>query len=336
VFVRIYRLVNGHIRHLATLGLNKDQQQYWKRDSTFWSRIKRDLLVAPLIYKRHNKEFQLSTATNVGTLPSRLHSLFLAFYILTNVLYCCLLDYHNQPYPALLAEARGRTGHLAVMNMLPLVLFSTRNSRLIPLLGISFDTFNLFHRWIGRIVVIEASAHTLIWGVNNYDARGLDGLATHLHGDLFLIYGLISAVAMVAILSQSVSIVRHSFYKSFLHLHQILFLVATAGIVLHCESQSLPQKPFIYTLILIWVLERLIRLFRIFYRRGTKVEVESLAGGACRVTFDVPGDGQHLLAAASTCISPGSRFGCPIHSRLPGLTIIPLKNRRLLDPILQI
>lgn len=32
---------------------------------------------------------------------------------------------------------------------------------MIQLLGISFDTYNLMHRWLGRIVVLEAVVHTL-------------------------------------------------------------------------------------------------------------------------------------------------------------------------------
>jgi predicted ferric reductase len=300
VLVRVMQATSTHTRFLATIGLNKDQQRYWTYDDSLGSKIKKNLLVAPLIRKRHNQEISLSTAVNVGTIPSRLHTIFLLFYILTNVGYCCILDYH-QSRPSLLAEARGRTGHLAVMNMLPLFIFSARNNPFIPLLGISFDTFNLFHRWIGRIVVLEALAHTFIWGVNNYDARGLDGLTSHLRTDLFLIYGLISTVAMLAIIIQSVSIIRHAFYESFLHLHQILVVTAIVGLLLHCESQSLPQKPFLYALICLWAFERLIRLYRILHRRGTTVTIEALQGGACRVTFNVQGKwtkspGKHLYA----------------------------------------
>lgn len=29
----------------------------------------------------------------------------------------------------------------------------------------SFDTFNLLHRWFGRIVALEAIAHTVAYGV---------------------------------------------------------------------------------------------------------------------------------------------------------------------------
>jgi hypothetical protein len=34
---------------------------------------------------------------------------------------------------------------------------------LIPLLAIPSDTFNLFHRWLGRIVVLEGLAHVFAW-----------------------------------------------------------------------------------------------------------------------------------------------------------------------------
>jgi hypothetical protein len=298
--VRATQFIGSRVRLLAILNATEEQQLFWTYNNSFWSRIYKNLLIAPLMYGRHNKEMQLSTAVSVGTIPSRLHTLFLAFYFLSNLLYCCILDYHHQPRPALLAEARGRTAHLAVMNMLPLFLFSARNNPFISILGISFETFNLFHRWIDRIVVLEGLAHTFIWGANNCDAVGLEALTKHLRGDLFLIYGLIGTSTMVAILTQSLSFIRHAFYESFLHLHQILAVATVAGILLHCESQALPQRPFLYALISLWGFERLIRLCRLFRHRG-RVQVEALEGGACRLTFDSLGGwtkrpGSHLYA----------------------------------------
>ena len=45
---------------------------------------------------------------------------------------------------------------------------------------------------------------------------------------LFLIYGLISTVAVTAILIQSVSVIRQAAYETFLHLHQALAAAAIA------------------------------------------------------------------------------------------------------------
>ncbi len=38
-----------------------------------------------------------------------------------------------------------------------------RNNPLINWLNCSFDTFNLLHRWFGRIVVLEAVTHVSAW-----------------------------------------------------------------------------------------------------------------------------------------------------------------------------
>jgi hypothetical protein len=67
---------------------------------------------------------------------------------------------------------RNRTGVLATVNMIPLFLMAGRNNPLIPLLGISFDTFNLLHRWLGRIVILEALAHTLAFLIGDASTAG--------------------------------------------------------------------------------------------------------------------------------------------------------------------
>jgi predicted ferric reductase len=286
---RASQLLFAYLRLLSTVSLPSERQGFWTHTGTVWPKLKRNLLTAPLIRKRHNKELQISAAINVGTLPSRLHTLFLAFYMLTNLLYCCLLDYGRKEKAALLAEARGRTGHLAVMNIVSLFVFSARNNPLIPLLGIPFDSFNLFHRWVGRLVVAESLAHTMFWGVNNYAVYGLQGLTDLLRSDRFLTYGLVAMLAMVIIMIQSASVIRHAFYETFLHLHQCLVIIILVGLFLHCQKEKLPQRTTIYLLISFWTTERLFRLLRIFYRRSASAKVEALDGGACRVTFDVRG-----------------------------------------------
>ena len=64
---------------------------------------------------------------------------------------------------------------LAVVNMVPLFLMAGRNNPLIKLLGMSFDTFNLLHRWLGRIVVLESVAHMLAFLISNASTNGWNG-----------------------------------------------------------------------------------------------------------------------------------------------------------------
>lgn len=291
---RLVQIGNAHLRHLLNITTNPIQQKFWSRDrTTLWPRIKKEVLYAPLHQKRHNREVQLSKAINMGTLPSRLHMILLLLYLISNIVYCCLLDYKRKNQAALIAEVRGRTGHLAVVNMVPLIVLAGRNNPLIPLLRVSFDTYNLFHRWIGRIVVLEAVAHTCAWGINMHAAKGFPGIRESFRGDSFIQYGLLATIAMIAILIQSPSAVRHAFYETFLHLHQSLAFATILGVFVHSTKGHLPQQSYINWMISLWLMERTVRCIRIVYRnislRGcTKVTVEAMPGEACRVSFELP------------------------------------------------
>lgn len=161
------------IRHVA--GLNNETQRYFAESSDTLSWVKKNILYAPIKSKRHNREFRLSTAVNVGTLPTRLQFVFLLGYFATNIAFCVIeIDFQGDTITAL-KQLRNRSGVLSVVNMIPLFLLGGRNNPLIKMLGISFDTFNLMHRWFGRIVIIEAVLHTVSFLVGNAMKKGVAG-----------------------------------------------------------------------------------------------------------------------------------------------------------------
>lgn len=312
---RILQLCNSHLRRIFSLTANTRQQSYWSFDSTrFWPLFKKMVLYAPLGKKRHNREVRFSSAVNVGTLPSRFHAFLLFLLLGSNLAYCCILDYGENNKAALLAEVRGRTGLLATVNMIPLILLAGRNNPAISLLKVSFDTYNLLHRWIGRIVVVEAIAHTIAWGANSIQAKGTKGTWQTIGGDPFLQYGMVGTAAMALILFQSPSVIRHAFYETFLHLHQALAFTAILGLYVHLEMAKLPALPYIRTVVGLWASERLIRLSRLVYlniarKHGcTNVVVEALQGEACRVTFNLP---RHIT------VRPGSH----VYAYLPSVSL---------------
>ena len=196
---RIGQLANGHIRLLLSVRENPTSVKYWETDKTsIWPWLKKHIIYSPLHKKRHNKEIMLSRAINVGTLPSRLHTAILVVYLVSNAVYCLVLSYHDKPQAAVLAELRGRTGHLAMVNMVPLVVLAGRNNPLIYLLHVSFDTYNLFHRWIGRLVVVQAVVHTIAWAANEHTAKGSGAVSQAIAKSPFLGYGLVGTIAMVS------------------------------------------------------------------------------------------------------------------------------------------
>ncbi|KAL8705402.1 MAG: hypothetical protein Q9201_001474 [Fulgogasparrea decipioides] len=316
--VVVSRLVQGSVaqlRHLFNLRTDPVQQAYWSRNGTvMWPWLKKRFVYAPLFKKRHNRNFQVGRL-NMGTLPSRFHTSLLTLYIISNMVYCCFINYKSCNKTAILAELRGRTGHLAFVNMMPLIVFAGRNNALIPLLRVSFDTFNIFHRWIGRLVVIEAVAHTFAWmaakDIADKVAHRHNGMMLAFQDSPFLSWGLASLLAMVFIFFQASSAIRHMAYETFLHLHQLLAFIAFLGAAIHGRMGELPLTNYVYGTIALWFLERIIRWSHIIYRNfglssSTRVTVEALPE-ACRVIF-------HLKRPWQV------RPGCHVYAHFPTLT----------------
>ncbi|CAI7573540.1 unnamed protein product [Penicillium discolor] len=291
---RVAQISHAYLRQITASSADKRQQAFWAQEqSAWWSNIKKYILYAPLGRKRHNRELQLSSAVNVGTLPSRLQTILVALYFASQVAYCIVLDYSVNSKASLMAELRGRSGTLAVINMVPLFLLAGRNNPLITILHISFDTYNLLHRWLGRIVVLESVAHTAAWAVNAVDEEDFARMLTRVRDTPFFLWGLIGTAAMVFLCLHSPSPIRHAFYETFLHLHQLAAVIAFLGVYLHLQIDNLPQQSWALTIASIWIGDRLARLFRLIHLNistsgTTKMVVEALPGEACRVTFHLP------------------------------------------------
>jgi predicted ferric reductase len=298
LLIRIVELAWAKLRLLTAMSLPGHKQEFWRR--TQWHRmpgLKTGLLYAPLWKKRHNREIRLSSAANMGTLPSRLHALLLFGYLASNLAYMFILDWKNENKYALCAEIRGRSGTLSVVSMVPLIIFAGRNNPLIGLLNVSFDTYNLLHRWMGRISIIEAIIHFIAWAIVQVADDGWAGVKHKILHDRFISSGTVGAAAMAVILFLALSPVRHAFYETFLNTHIILALVAFICTWIHCISASipggLPQTPWMLAIMALWLAERTARMLRLAYvnwssRGFTEAFVEAVPGEACRVTMHLP------------------------------------------------
>jgi hypothetical protein len=285
----IWRITTALIQYVRTVTcLTNDTQRYFAKPSTKFSWIKKNMLYAPLFSKRHNREFQLSSAVNVGTLPTRFQFVFLLAYLATNVAFCVVNIPFMNDYVSAARQLRNRTGYLATVNMIPLFLLAGRNNPLLGLLGISFDTCNLIHRWLGRIVALEALAHTVAyWAGSAYD-KGWAAAFQKSYTVPFMFWGFIGTIAFVAISIQAASIARHAYYEMFKLLHIALAIVAIMGCWYHFKLDELEAIKWLYPVIVLWGADRFLRLGRIVYhnigRGGTKTLVEALPGNCVRVT----------------------------------------------------
>ncbi|KAL8994801.1 MAG: hypothetical protein Q9169_005337 [Polycauliona sp. 2 TL-2023] len=287
ILLIIFRIVIHSVRYIRTLTcLNNDTQRYFRTPNLAYGAIKQHLLYAPLFRRRHLRELHFGWF-HLGYVPTRFQSLFLAAVIIMNVTLSVAGIEWEGTRAAALSHLRNRTGTLSVINMIPLVVLAGRNNPLISLLNISFDNFNLVHRWFGRIVVLQALAHSLAEVLNVIDQGKWKTMRYLFQNNEMYWTGLVSTAASVAIILVSSSALRHAFYETFLHLHIALVIFSVAFLWKHLEG-TLPQS-YLLIMILLWAAERFIRFATLIYRSvgrgGTKAELELLPGDACRVTL---------------------------------------------------
>ncbi|KAI9720770.1 MAG: hypothetical protein M1812_002609 [Candelaria pacifica] len=239
---------------------------------------------------------------SMGNLPTRLHTLLLVGYLGTNLAFCVISIAWREGQAVFLPQVRNRTGILSVVNMVPLFIMGGRNNPLIGILHIPYDTFNLLHRWLGRVAVLQAVCHTLAWAILLVNTSGWSAVSASISHTSMILTGLIGVIALLAILLQSHSILRHAFYETFLHLHIALVIIAVVGLWLHLKG--LGQKKLVAVVVTIWVIQRLWRTTMLMYRNigkgRSKATVEVLPGDAMRVTVDMARPwtfrpGQHMF-----------------------------------------
>ncbi|CEJ86265.1 Putative Ferric reductase like transmembrane component [[Torrubiella] hemipterigena] len=292
--IRIMEILWAKLRQVSAMSVPREKQTYWKISQWSWMPgAKQHLIYAPLWKKRHNREFRLSSAINVGTLPSRLHFTILTVYLLNNIIYMFLLNWGAKDKMAFYADLRGRAGVLAVVNMMPLIIMAGRNNPLIVLLKISFDTYNLLHRWLGRLVVIETCLHAFAWWRVAMHNGGWQRVQSTLDGDFFYLSGLIGTVSFILLLILCVSPLRHAFYETFLNIHILLAFIAVACTWIHLGIHGLAQLPVIMAIAFLWFFDRFFRFVRLAYANWsdkgvTEALVEAMPCEATRVTVRLP------------------------------------------------
>jgi predicted ferric reductase len=311
--LRIANMFWRHQRHLTVMA-NPTNQNYWATNKTsWWPWLNRHVLAAPLWKKRHNSAFQISSAIDNGTLPGRWHTIMLVTYVGLNIAWCAALPYKVLDHKQTIAALRGRTGTLAALNLIPTILFALRNNPLITLLQVSYDDFNLFHRWAARITIAEAIAHTIAWMYNTAQAAGWSAVGNGLRSEGSYGWGMVSTAAFTFIGIQAWSPFRHAFYETFLNVHRVVVMVSLVGLYKHLEMHHLPQLPWLHLIIIFWAAEWFFRGLSILYygfslKKRSMIKVEAMPGEAVRLTIDM--------------VRPWTpRPGCHVHMWMPRLAL---------------
>jgi len=283
VYVTVDR-TNAHLRRLASMTDNKGALRYFSMSSSYFRWAKRNILYAPLLNYRRARDIKLSKHIKLGSLPTRLQAFFLFLVVAANIFACTWNIPWAGPETDTLSVLRNRSGTLAVANMVPIMLLATVKNPLIWILDISYDTFNLMHRWFGRLSALQAILHTLCWLVNKVHTEGWDAVGVSLQHP-FIYNGFIATVAMTVLLILSPKIFRSLAYEFFLHTHFALVLLTMVFLWMHLQQRW--QQKMLLSAICLWAVARSWRLITLLWRSagrgGCKAAIEPLDGGAVKI-----------------------------------------------------
>jgi hypothetical protein len=167
-------VLRRYIRTVSSLSPG-NTQAYFAPVNRHWGLLKKHFIFAPLFHKRHHRPFMLTRTIDNGCLPSRPQTFILVSYFMFLVVATFYgVDYNQKKYDVITSLER-RSGLFALSHMVPLFLLAARNNPLIWWTGISFDTYNLFHRWLGRFIVFEVVVHVTTYFSKKIPTEGWAG-----------------------------------------------------------------------------------------------------------------------------------------------------------------
>lgn len=245
------------------MGLNGKVSKWLKRH-----------LINPQLFSRNTNKKRKTTlgklvSAVVRTFPTRLESIVIGIYAILAIIFCCV-DYQFQ-YPNTIFKYRtcgtlvyiaDRTGIIAISQLPLLFLFAGRNNFLVPITGWTYRTFNIYHRWIARVVWVLLLIHAVCYVAfskknNDYKSRW------SLEKWRWANTALICSGIMIFFSFRSI---RKLMYEVFKSSHQIMSMLFVIGSWNHCKT--LGWMEFLYATVAIWAFDHAVRAGKIFVSGG--------------------------------------------------------------------
>ncbi|KAI1774345.1 ferric reductase NAD binding domain-containing protein [Hypoxylon cercidicola] len=140
------------------------------------------------------------------------------------------------------------------------VMLSSRESILSLLTGLPYQSFNFLHRWLGYIIVVQASLHTIGWTIVEVKLyQPQPKVAQEWIVQLYIIWGVVAQILVLLLFALSTPWgIRLTGYEFFRKSHYVLAMVYIGA----CWGHWVNLQCFMIPGLAIWALDRGIRLLR--------------------------------------------------------------------------
>lgn len=244
IVVSLFRFLPGYARHASRIDAFLD---------------------APLLGRRHRQPL----AGNLGVMPTRGQSLYIAYIIIANLVLLLAPLRTLQPSSRMeshhmqrVLQVGDRAGVLAFALYFALFLSSSRNNLLAWLTGWSRATWLLLHRWLAYACVFQTCLHSLLllhlyrrW----YDLTAESALP-------YWYWGIVATLCTCLLWPLSVLPVRQRMYEAFLAAHQVLAALVLVAAFLHIYylyEYNWGYETWIYLAGGLWFFDRAVRILRV-------------------------------------------------------------------------
>ncbi|KXH62171.1 ferric reductase like transmembrane component [Colletotrichum nymphaeae SA-01] len=165
------------------------------------------------------------------------------------------------------------------------VLFSTRESILSLLTGIPYQNFNFLHRWVGYIIVVQSSLHTVGWlviEVRLYQPQPT--VANEWISQLYMIWGCIALFFLMALYILSLPpVIRLTGYEFFRKSHYVLAMLYIGACIGHWKN----LECFMIPALVIWFMDRFARGVRTALMHHNFIEGKGMGFSAAQAAMTV-------------------------------------------------
>ena len=239
----------------------------------------------PTLWKKHAEPFSYLKVIT-GYLPTRFETLVILGYLILHTIFMSY-KYQYDPYHIIFSVHKAevadfvafRSGILSFAHLPLIVLFAGRNNFLQLISGLKYTSFIMFHKWVGRMMfldaVIHSSAFTYYFVFNKrWDAARLVtywkfGVAATCLGGIIVFF--------------SFGVFRRHFYETFLLLHIVLSALFLYACWEHVTS--IGSIEWVYAAIAIWGVDRIVRIVRIALLGFPKADLKLVGSDFIRVTI---------------------------------------------------
>ncbi|KFX94318.1 hypothetical protein O988_06381 [Pseudogymnoascus sp. VKM F-3808] len=256
--------------------------------SALWTKLQQHIFLPALVGSRRLEPLP----GNVGYLPSRTLSIFIAIFIILNVILSCVSYRTSQPNTwfksgefELCEYVGNRTGTLSLVNMCISILFASRNNLLIAFTGWNQTAFLTLHRWVAGMAALQAVVHSIAYTLAYFEP-GYGGAAEYAVEAAMPFYwwGIIATIALCLAAGFAILPIRIRYYEFFLVTHIVFVIIALVG----CWYHLIPHFGFVfgyqtwlYIAFAFWAADRFARLVRVaYYNRlsGSTALIETIPG----------------------------------------------------------